>query len=227
MLGDVSPEARVSYDAERGGETPRVRGWWVLTALAPFGFLAPAGFAYAAHRARMRSWYLWGAGWGLLAFGGLAVNLPAAEDSDLDGFTSLLMMIAWVGAFVHALAIRGEYVRRVREAEPDPVLLARRRLEERRYAQQLAREDPQLAREIGIGRPDLVGTEPMSLVDVNNADLTAIAELPGIDGAIAERIVSAREELHGFSSPEDLGHVLDLDAGLVDVLRDRTVYLPR
>ena len=204
-----------------------MRGWWVATAVAPFGFLAPVGFAYAAHRARRPSWYLAAAAWGLLAFGGLALNLSAAEDSDLEGFSAALMLIAWVGALVHALAIRGEYVRRVRAAERDPVLLARRRLEERRYGQKVAGEDPGLARELGIGRPDREGAEPMGLVDVNNAGVTAIAELPGIDLALAERIVAAREELDGFSSPEDLGQVLDLDADLVSDLRDRTVYLPR
>ena len=204
-----------------------MRGWWVATAVAPFGFLAPVGFAYAAHRARKPSWYVVAAAWGLLAFAGLALNLSAAEDSDLEGFSAALMLIAWVGAFVHALAIRGEYVRRVRAAERDPVLLARRRLEERRHGQQIASDDPSLARELGIGRPDREGADPMGLVDVNNADVTAIAELPGIDRTLAERIVSVREELDGFSSPEDLGQVLDLDTDLVGDLRDRTVYLPR
>jgi hypothetical protein len=56
----------------------RVRPWWVLTTLIPFGFVAPAGFAYAAFRARRKSWYLWGLAWGVLAYGGLAINIPAA-----------------------------------------------------------------------------------------------------------------------------------------------------
>ena len=86
---------------------------WVLTAVPPFGFLAPLGFAYAAHRARAPSWYLWAAGWGLLTFTGLALNVAAFEDSDLDKCSSLLMVIAWV-ALVHGLALRSEYVRRVR-----------------------------------------------------------------------------------------------------------------
>jgi hypothetical protein len=60
--------------------------------LPPFGFISPIGFAYAAHRARKRSWYVWGLAWGLLAFAGLAINVPAVEDSDLDGFSSVLMM---------------------------------------------------------------------------------------------------------------------------------------
>ncbi len=223
MAAERSPR----HDPHPGGELSRVRGLWVLTALPPFGFLAPLGFAYAAHRARAPSWYLWAAGWGLLTFTGLALNVPAVEDSDLDKSSSLLMMIAWVGAFVHALALRSEYVRRVRDAGRDPVLAARRRLEERRRAQELAREDPVLARELGIGRPDVRGAEAMGVVDVNHAGAAAIGKLPGLDRALAERIVAAREEIGGFSSAEDVGHVLHLDPHLVDGLRERTVYLPR
>jgi len=67
----------------------------------------------------------------------------------------------------------------------------------------------------------------MGVVDVNHAAATAIAKLPEVDTELAERIVAAREEIRGFSSPEDLGQVLDLDPSLVDRLRDRTVYLMR
>ena len=138
-----------------------------------------------------------------------------------------MMLIAWVGAFVHALALRGEYLRRVRKARRDPVLVARQRLNQRRHARQIASEEPDLARELGIGRPDVRGAKAMGVVDVNHASATAIAKLPEVDAELAEQIVTAREEIRGFASPEDLGHVLDLDPSLVDRLRDRTVYLPR
>jgi Helix-hairpin-helix motif len=190
------------------------------------GFFAPAGFAYAAYRARRRSWYAVGLAWGLVAFVGLAINIPAAEDSDADGFSSLLMMTAWVGGFVNALVIRGEYVRRASGAQRDPVMLARRRVKERRRAQELAREEPMVARELGVGRPDVAGAEWMGVVDVNHAAAEAIAEVTGVDGAVAERIVTARGEVRGFSSAEDLGHALDLDPAVVDALRERGVFLP-
>jgi hypothetical protein len=113
------------HDEQGAGEARRSSpGGVVLTTLPPFGFIAPFGFAYAAYRAGARRWYLLGAGWGLLAYVGLAINIPAAEDSQLDGFSSLLMVIAWVGAFVNALALPGEYVRRVSRRRRDPVLLA-------------------------------------------------------------------------------------------------------
>lgn len=54
-----------------------------------------------------------------------------------------------------------------------------------------------------------------------------IARLPGIDDALAQQIVRARNDTHGFTSVEDLGAVLDLDGNLVDDLRDCVVFLPR
>jgi DNA uptake protein ComE-like DNA-binding protein len=44
---------------------------------------------------------------------------------------------------------------------------------------------------------------------------------------LAERIVAVREEIHGFSSLEDLGHVLDLEPALLDRVRADVVLLPR
>jgi hypothetical protein len=192
-----------------------------------FGFIARFGYAYAAHRAGARSWYLGGAGWRLLAYVGLAINPPAAEDSQLDGFSSLLMVIAWAGAFVQALALRGEYVRRVSRRRRDSVLVARRRMEERRRARELVRSDPALARELGVGRPDVPGATPMGVVDVNHAEADALAKLPDVDPELAERIVAVREEVDGFSSAEDLGIVMDLEPGVIDSLREHAVIVPR
>jgi Helix-hairpin-helix motif len=47
-----------------------------------------------------------------------------------------------------------------------------------------------------------------------------------VDRELAERIVVARDEIGGFSSVEDLGHVLHLNPELVEGLRDRTVSCP-
>ena len=79
---------------------------------------------------------------------------------------------------------------------------------------------------MGVGRPDREGFSG-GLVDLNNAPASAIEELPGVSREVAERIVSAREELGGFSSLEDLAHVLELPVGLVDRIRAEVVLLPR
>jgi hypothetical protein len=112
---------------------------------------------------------------------------------------------------------------------PDDPRLARARahLAQREKARRLARENPQLALEAGVGRPDLPGSYHGDLIDLNHAPAEAIATLPGIDAELARRIVSVREQMGGFSSLEDLGNVLDLTGDQVEHLRDHVVCLPR
>jgi DNA uptake protein ComE-like DNA-binding protein len=54
-----------------------------------------------------------------------------------------------------------------------------------------------------------------------------IEELAGVNRRLAERIVVTREEVGGFSSLDDLAHVLDLPVALVDRIRADVVLLPR
>ncbi len=104
---------------------------------------------------------------------------------------------------------------------------ARERLEQHKKALQLARENPQLALEAGVGRPDLPGAYDGGLIDLNHAPAEVIACLPTFDAELAGRIVTARERVDGFASLEDFGTVLDLPGDQVEHLRDRVVFLPR
>ncbi len=110
----------------------------------------------------------------------------------------------------------------------DPRLTrARAHLAERERALSLARENPRLALEAGVGRPDLPGSYHGGLIDVNHAPHQLLGSLPGVDAELAGRLIAAREELDGFSSLEDLGSVLDLSGPQVEHLRERVVFLPR
>ena len=104
---------------------------------------------------------------------------------------------------------------------------ARERLAARAKALRLAREDPQLALEAGVGRPDLPGAFDGGVVDLNHAPPEVIACLPSFDGELAGRLVVARERVGGFASLEDLGTVLDLPGDQVERLREHVVFLPR
>jgi hypothetical protein len=103
---------------------------------------------------------------------------------------------------------------------------ARERLEQREKALELARENPRLALEAGVGRPDLPGAYDGGLIDLNHAPAGVIACLPTFDAELADRVVAARERVDGFSSLEDLGTVLDLSGSQVEHLRDHVVFLP-
>jgi DNA uptake protein ComE-like DNA-binding protein len=103
---------------------------------------------------------------------------------------------------------------------------ARERLAQREKALKLAREDPQLALEAGVGRPDLPGAYDGGLVDLNHAPVGVISCLPTFDKELAGRVVAARELVGGFASLEDLGTVLDLPGDQVEDLRHHVVFLP-
>ncbi len=93
----------------------------------------------------------------------------------------------------------------------DPALeAAQTRIERRAEGRHLLASKPALAREVGIGRPDIPGADDYGLVDVNHCPATALTRLPGISGDLAARIVRQREQAGGFSSAEDLGVLVDL-----------------
>jgi DNA uptake protein ComE-like DNA-binding protein len=108
-----------------------------------------------------------------------------------------------------------------------PISAARERLANREEALRIAREQPELAIELGVGRPDRPGAMDSGLVDVNSAPPAVLERLSGIDRATARRIVAVREELDGFQSLEDFGMTMDLDGETVEDLRRKVVFLPR
>lgn len=219
MLGASTPG-----ESEAAGR--RVWGLWVLCGLVTIGVAAPVGFLYAARRTGERSFYVAAALWGLVVAAGLILAIGTPDDSAPNLTGAVLLLAAWGGGFVHSLAVRPQYVELVTSGSDDPIAVAQGRLDQRVRAAELARDRPELARELGVGRPDVPGAEHMGVVDLNHASREAIAELPGVDEALAWRLVAAREAVKGFVSVEDAGVVLDLDPTTVDRLSRQAVFLP-
>ena len=196
--------------------------WWFFLTLFPLAVFGWGAFLIAGKRARKPAWIVWGVVYlAVTAFGWIAAQAETGLLADMAGGVILL---AWAATVVHALAIRGEYLDRLElDAKLDR---AEDRLEERDEARRLAEEDPVRARDLGVGRPDLDGFAG-GLVDLNNAPVQAIEELPGVNHKLATKVVAVREEVGGFSSLEDAAHVLDLPVALVDRIRADVVVLPR
>jgi DNA uptake protein ComE-like DNA-binding protein len=195
---------------------------WVWISLIPMGLGAWAPM-YAGTVARNRRWWVLGLVWSLVALAGWV--LAAANPGRTAG--GLLIIAGWTGGIASSFAIRGSYRQQVGSTFESALASAERRLSERDRARQLARDRPAVAKELGVGRPDLPGAQDAGLVDLNNAPAAVLASLPGVDDALATRIVEARAQTHGFSSADDLGIALDLDGQLVEDLRNRVVFLPR
>ncbi|MBO0832013.1 MAG: helix-hairpin-helix domain-containing protein [Actinobacteria bacterium] len=85
---------------------------------------------------------------------------------------------------------------------------------------------PAIARELGVGRPDIPGARDYGLIDVNHCPATILTRLPGVTDELARQIVDGREQTGGYSSVEDLGMLLNLPPATVDALRDMTVFAP-
>ncbi len=201
------------------------RSNWPWLSLIPIGLGAWAPI-YAGIRARRWSWILLGVLCCLVVIAGF-VEANAGKHSGSHALAGGLLLFGWVAAIVTSFSIRPAYDRQMSSPLLEASEAARQRLAERRQALELARQDPSLAREMGIGRPDTPGAAAAGLVDVNNASVAALEQLPGVDDQLATRIVETRAQVGGFSSLEDLGAALDLDGDLVEGLREKVVFLPR
>jgi hypothetical protein len=113
--------------------------------------------------------------------------------STIRGFIVLAVVIA---ACIQLRGIRRAVYSapRVIPMDDDPVLARARASRQRREeARKLWRADPALARDLGIGRPDLArGFDDGGLIDLNAAPAPLIARVCGIEQQQADAIVAAR-----------------------------------
>jgi DNA uptake protein ComE-like DNA-binding protein len=201
------------------------RARWPYISLIPIGLGAWAPI-YAGVRARKRVWILLGIISSALVVGGFLADSLGHHHGD-DDFAGFLLIAGWVSAVATSFSIRAQYERTISSPLGAAATASEARLRERDEARRIVEQNPPLAREMGVGRPDQPGAFTAGLIDVNNAPAHSLQMLPGIDDALATRITETRAQTNGFSSVEDLGTVLDLPSDLVDRLRDRAVFLPR
>lgn len=64
------------------------------------------------------------------------------------------------------------------------------------------------------------------LLDINKADSAAFDSLPGIGGWFAHKMVEYREQLHGYSCPEQLMEIYRFDQEKFDGLKDLITCSP-
>jgi DNA uptake protein ComE-like DNA-binding protein len=200
----------------------RGKAWLLLT--LPVGFTTFAAFGYIGIRAHRRRWLAWAGVYAATLAGWLVLDTPAHPNSTAQGVGAALALITWIGGGVHALVVSNDAVRRIHGSEDPRVAAAKARIERRAEGWHLLASQPALARELGVGRPDVSGADDYGLVDVNHVPAAVLTRLPGITEDLAARIVAERAPVGGFSSADDLGVVLDLPAAIVDGLRPLAVF---
>jgi DNA uptake protein ComE-like DNA-binding protein len=221
----IPPPGRGDPVPRSGRVLDHPNGWLLLVGLG-FGITTWAAFLYIGLRARQRAWLAWSAVYGVLLVLFGVLEGPRHPSAAASAVGTLAFLGAWLGGTAHAAVVRNNVTRRTtRAADGTKLDAARQRIERRAEGRRLIARDPRLAREAGVGRPDLAGSEDFGLIDVNHASPDALCRLPGISPETARRIAETREGVGFFKSADDLGINLDLPPAVVDEIREYTVFL--
>ncbi|MFA1542288.1 helix-hairpin-helix domain-containing protein [Actinomadura monticuli] len=200
---------------------------WAFVPFITLGYGTPFSFLYAA--LRRGSWQLGAtaAGYGV----GTATVLAMVQTGNqfLTVLGSFLAILLWLAGTGHAFAVRtsvfpGGAPRSQQNERAIEVAKYRRTLREQ--ARALAAEDPALARELRIGRPDVPRTyDDGGLVDVNHAPREILEALPGMTPEMVDRVLHRREEQGGFLSAEEMAVDADIPPDALPEMADFTIFL--
>jgi hypothetical protein len=111
--------------------------------------------------------------------------------------------------------------------DPEPVARARARRALRQQYRELANSDPMLARDIGVGRPDVGDVDDGGLIDVNHVSADVLVERLRVSNDEAARIIEGREQRGGFLSVDELVVFAAITPGATESAREYAVFLPR
>lgn len=158
--------------------------------------------------------------------------LVGSAEEDASGSPTGVLSGIGTGLVVVNLAVSITVAVLVRKTRPAAALpgvaegLARRQLREQ--YRKVALDDPDLARSMGIGRPDLSrNIDDGGLLDINSLPADKLGPLAGLTGEEATRVVDARAHLGRFLSLADLAVYADLPESTIDTLRERIIFYGR
>ena len=213
-------------------------GWYLGVPILSAGVFAAVPFWHASSRLkrpelRASAMAYSGAGVAIMAIYGIT---PKDAQGDpvgtlggiLQTVAVVVALIVIVTACVKLASVRREIFSRPSWEAPaaDPRADQLTQARARREARSLMAEDPALARSLGIGRPDLArGYDDGGLVDLNTASAPVIAQVCGLDAALAEAIVAARLHQGGvFYNLDELLIAVRMPPSVEGELRERAVF---
>lgn len=198
---------------------------WSLSLLAFVPFLR-----IALARRRAKDWAVFAGYLAVVIVEVILASLPGRNDvgATLAGFMAIVLAgVAAVHTFVafrptSALADELESAAPSNERAVDS---ARARMRRRSQARELAMADHVLARELEIGRPDVPHEyDDGGLVDVNHVPGDVLASCLRLTPQETAAVIVARDQLGGFTSPEELSAYAQLSPDRVDALRDWMLF---
>jgi DNA uptake protein ComE-like DNA-binding protein len=219
--------------ADGPGISPAASIMWALVPFITLGWGTGFCFTYAA--SRLRSWTLGAFAGAYFVLGVTSfVLVDVSKGHDWQAYAGAFIAAALMAfGTAHAFVIRPHLVdpssqqARIPLSGDQAQAVARSKIElQRRHdARRLLRTDPELARQLRIGRPDLTREyNDGGLVDVNHASAFALARLPGIDLSLANEIVATRDNVGGFRNLDDLSITLGITPQVLDEAADFLVF---
>ena len=221
-----------AYSPAPAARPPGAVGW--LVAFLPIITFSLANFAPPLRAALQRpedaafrrKMFATAAGLEAAAIAGfVAVGVaPTDSEGNSTGVLSDLGVAAILATMVVALVI-GIIHRAPRTQLPGTAEELARRQARRQY-RELVASDPELARSINVGRPEL--TRDFSdggLLDLNSVDVQALTHFGRLPAEEAQRIVVARQQLGRLSSVDEAAVYANLSEPTAARLREIAVFL--
>lgn len=200
---------------------------WTSIPFLTFGLGSPISFLYGGFRAKSNQLIFAGAGYGASYLAVFGLLFSGSTPAIMLGV--LLFLALWLTSSVHAVAVRRQvFPRRTARdrANAHAVQMAQYRRSLREQARQLLADDPGLAVELCIGRPDLPRAyDDGGLIDVNHVPGPTLALLPGMTDELVQRVLNVRENQGGFVSAEEMGIDADLPPDVVQRLAEYVVFI--
>jgi DNA uptake protein ComE-like DNA-binding protein len=135
-----------------------------------------------------------------------------------------VLIVTWVVGMIHAALIRTKVSRQLALVDNSELKRAQKELDRRAYGRQLLTTNPSLARQLGVGRPDVTGSDSFGLIDVNHAGPAGLVMLPAVTEEHVKKILKYRNSGGYFVSVEDLVMYLDLPQTMIGPLQDTAVF---
>ncbi|GAA2497294.1 ComEA family DNA-binding protein [Streptomyces longisporus] len=206
---------------------------WALVPLLTVGLGTMVILGWAAWRLRSRALALASAVALIVTVVALALTSAPADSGRSSAGGGLIVVVLIGGGLVVTFGVRSRLVdpdrtmvRTTSGSDRAAVEAAMERRARRAEARCILERDPALARELGIGRPDLPRRfDDGGLVDVNHVPLAVLLDLPGFTRELAERVIQVRNQQGLFTYLEELSVYAELPASLIDELAERFVLL--
>ena len=192
---------------------------WSFSLLAFVPFLR-----IALARGRTRDWAVFA---GYLASTVIVISAAASNNDAAGVVAGTMAIVVAVVAAVHAFVAFRPGSETVGGSAASELALtsARTRMRRRQQARELAASNPVLARELGVGRPDVPHDyDDGGLVDVNHVPGEVLRQSLGLTAAESAGIITVREQLGRFGGPEELTAYTELAPDRVDALRDWMLF---